>query len=139
MAEVQAEGFRTEVIEPHLASKTGAEISAIAIEFSERLMPLNEPSLLAIYHAHQAHAVTGILIGGFEQAYAPGASARSTSRRGGPLFTGRRPHTSLGDPNNERNQRAPRGCRGDRCGDAGRAPAPGGEVDIHDLADLCFV
>jgi adenylate cyclase len=70
VAEVQAEGFRTEVIEPRLAGKTGAEISAIAIEFSERFTPLNEPSLLAIYHAHQAHAVTGILIGGFEQALA---------------------------------------------------------------------
>jgi adenylate cyclase len=70
VAEVEADSFRTEVIEPRVAGKTGAEISTIAIEFSERLTPLNEQAMVAIYHAHQAHALTGNVIGGFERALA---------------------------------------------------------------------
>jgi adenylate cyclase len=70
VAEVEADWFRTEVIEPRAAGKTGAEISAVAVEFSERFTPLNDRAVGAMYHAHQAHASTGNLIGGFERALA---------------------------------------------------------------------
>ncbi len=68
VAEVEADWFRSEVIEPRVAGKTGAEISAMATEFSERLTPLSDQARQAIYHAHRAHALTSNLIGGFEQA-----------------------------------------------------------------------
>jgi adenylate cyclase len=68
VAEVEADWFRTEVIEPRVAGKTGAEISAVATEFSERFAPLNDQARMAIYHAHRAHALTGNIIGGFEEA-----------------------------------------------------------------------
>ncbi len=70
VAEVEADWFRNEVIEPRAPGRTGAEISAIAVEFSERFTPLNERAVLAIYHAHQAHALTGNAIVGFEGALA---------------------------------------------------------------------
>jgi FOG: WD40-like repeat len=63
VAEVEADWFHTEVIEPRVAGKTGAEIAAVAVEFSERFAPLNDRSVAAMYHAHQAHASTGNLIG----------------------------------------------------------------------------
>ena len=55
---------------PRFAGRTGAEIAAVAIEFSERPSPLTEQALLAMYHAHQAHAITGNTIDGFERALA---------------------------------------------------------------------
>ena len=70
VAEVEADWFHTEVIEPRVAGKTGAEIAAVAVEFAERFTPLNDRSVAAMYHAHQAHASTGNLIGGFERALA---------------------------------------------------------------------
>jgi adenylate cyclase len=69
-AEVEAAWFGSEVMGPRFAGKTGAEIAAVAIEFAERLTPLNEQAVLAMYHAHQAHALTGTTIVGFERALA---------------------------------------------------------------------
>jgi adenylate cyclase len=68
VAEIEADLFRTEVIEPRAAGRSGAEISAIAVEFSERLWPLNEQAVVAIYQAHLAHAITGNVIGAWEGA-----------------------------------------------------------------------
>jgi adenylate cyclase len=68
IAEVEADWFRSEVIEPRVAGKTGAEISAMATEFSERFTPLNERARQAIHRAHEAHALTSNIIVGFEQA-----------------------------------------------------------------------
>lgn len=70
VAEVEADWFRTEIIEPRAAGRTGAEISAIAVASSERLTPLNGQAVLAMYHAHQAHALIGNTIVGFEGALA---------------------------------------------------------------------
>lgn len=70
VAEVEADWFRNEVIEPRTAGRTGAEIAAIAVEFSEQFTPLNEQAVLGIYHAHQAHALTSNTIMGFERALA---------------------------------------------------------------------
>jgi adenylate cyclase len=69
-AEVEAAWFRFEVMGPRFAGRSGAEIAAVAIEFSERLTPLNEQAVLAMYHAHQAHALTSNTIEGFERALA---------------------------------------------------------------------
>jgi adenylate cyclase len=66
VAEVEADWFRTEVIEPRTSGKTGVEISAIATQFKELFTPLNEEARRAIYHAHEAHALTSNVIGGFE-------------------------------------------------------------------------
>jgi adenylate cyclase len=77
VAEVEMDWFRTELIEPRAAGKYGAEISAIAVEFRERFDPLSDQARLAIFHAHQAHAVTSNVIGGFE---AQLAAAGLTSR-----------------------------------------------------------
>jgi adenylate cyclase len=68
VAEVEADWFRTEVIEPRVAGRKGAEIAQIAAEFSERFTPLNRKALLAIYQAHQANALIDNMLGGFEEA-----------------------------------------------------------------------
>ncbi len=70
VAEVQAEGFRTEVILPRVPRMTAAELSPMAVEFNDRLTPLIDQALLTVYHAHQAHARTGNLIGMFERGLA---------------------------------------------------------------------
>ena len=77
VAEVEMDWFRTEVIEARAAGKYGAEISAIAVEFRERFDPLSDQARLAIFHAHQAHAVTSNIIGAFEREL---ASAGLTTR-----------------------------------------------------------
>ena len=80
VAEVEADWFRSEVIEPRAAGKRGAEISAIAIEFRERFEPLSDQARLAIYHAHQSHALTSNVISGFEGELA-GAGLQSRIER----------------------------------------------------------
>ena len=67
VAEVEADWFRTEVIEPRAAGKTGAGISAIAVEFRNLFDPLSDRARLAIFRAHHAHAVTSNVIGAFER------------------------------------------------------------------------
>ena len=66
-AQVEADWFRSEIIEPRAAGKTGAEIGAIAIEFRGRFTPLNDQARLAIHHAHEAHAVTSNLVDAWER------------------------------------------------------------------------
>jgi adenylate cyclase len=68
VAEVEADWFRTELIEPRIRGRKGSEIARIAVAFSERFTPLNRQTLLAIYQAHQANALTSNMVGGFEQA-----------------------------------------------------------------------
>jgi adenylate cyclase len=77
VAEVEMDWFRNELIEPRAGGKYGAEISAIAVEFRERFDPLSDQARLAIFHAHQAHAVTSNVIGAFEREL---ATAGLTSR-----------------------------------------------------------
>jgi adenylate cyclase len=66
VAEVEADWFRSEVIEPRTSGKTGAEISAVATKFKELFAPLSEHARRAIYEAHEAHALTSNVIDGFE-------------------------------------------------------------------------
>ncbi len=66
VAEVEADWFRNEVIEPRVSGKTGAEISAMATHFNELFAPLSEQARRAILQAHEAHALTSNVIGGFE-------------------------------------------------------------------------
>jgi adenylate cyclase len=68
IAEVEADWFRTELIEPRVHGRKGPEIARIAVEFSERFTPLNRQALLAIYQAQQANALTSNMVGGFEEA-----------------------------------------------------------------------
>jgi adenylate cyclase len=77
VAEVEMDWFRNELIEPRAGGKYGAEISAIAVEFRERFDPLSDQARPAIFHAHQAHAVTSNVIGAFEREL---ATAGLTSR-----------------------------------------------------------
>jgi adenylate cyclase len=58
--------WRSEVIEPGMAA--GADTDAIANpELSDRIAPLSEQAMVAMYHAQQARAWTANIIGGFEQ------------------------------------------------------------------------
>jgi len=65
MAETEGDWWQSEVIEPAMAAgRSGEEISAT--DFSLEMSTLAERSLLAIYHAQQAHAWTGNIIASFE-------------------------------------------------------------------------
>jgi adenylate cyclase len=77
VAEVEMDWFRTELIEPRAAGKYGADIAAIAVEFRERFDPLTNQARIAMFQAHQAHAVTSNVIGAFEREL---ATAGLTSR-----------------------------------------------------------
>jgi adenylate cyclase len=77
VAQVEADWFRSEIIVPRAAGKAGAEIAAIAVEFRARFAPLNDEARRAMYHAHEARAVTSNLIDAFE---AQLAAAGLTSR-----------------------------------------------------------
>jgi adenylate cyclase len=77
VAEVEMDWFRTELIEPRAAGKYGADIAAIAVEFRERFDPLTDQARIAMFQAHQAHAVTSNVIGAFEREL---ATAGLTSR-----------------------------------------------------------
>lgn len=69
-AEVENAWFVSEVIVPRFAGRTSEERTAVTIEFAERLTPLSEQAMLAMYHAHRAHALTGTTIAGFERSLA---------------------------------------------------------------------
>ncbi len=77
VAQVEADWFRSEIIAPRAAGKAGAEIAAIAVEFRARFAPLNDQARRAMYHAHEAHAVTANLIDAWEREL---AAAGLTSR-----------------------------------------------------------
>lgn len=65
MAETEANWWQSEVIEPAMAAgKSGEMISAT--DFSQDMSTLAEKSVIAVYHAHQAHAWTANIIASFE-------------------------------------------------------------------------
>ena len=65
IAETEADWWQSEVIDPAIAAgKDAQEISAT--DFANEITALSERSLMAIYHAQQAHAWTGNIIGAFE-------------------------------------------------------------------------
>jgi adenylate cyclase len=65
MAETEADWWQSEVIAPAMAAgKDAQEISAT--DFSTDLSNLAEHAIMALYHAQQAHAWTGNIIGSFE-------------------------------------------------------------------------
>jgi len=66
ITEQEASWWRSEVIEPAVAAGKGAEEMANP-EFADRISPLSERSVLAMYHAQQARAWTANIIEGFEQ------------------------------------------------------------------------
>jgi adenylate cyclase len=65
IAEQEAAWWSSEVIEPAMAAGKGAEEIANA-EFADRVTPLAERALLAMYHAQQARAWTANIVEGFE-------------------------------------------------------------------------
>jgi adenylate cyclase len=69
-AEVENAWFVSEVIVPRFPGRTSAEKTAVTVEFAERLTPLSEQAMLAMYHAHKAHALTGTTVDGFERSLA---------------------------------------------------------------------
>jgi adenylate cyclase len=66
MAETEADWWQSEVIEPAIAAGQDAQ-ELSATDFSTDLSLLAERSIMATYHAQQAHAWTGNIISGFEQ------------------------------------------------------------------------
>ena len=65
MAEAEAAWWQSEIIEPALAA--GKRPDDIADpEFADRISPLAEQAMLAVYHAQQARAWTANIIDGFE-------------------------------------------------------------------------
>jgi adenylate cyclase len=65
ITEQEGAWWASEVIEPAMAAGEGPE--AIAnVELSDRIAPLSEQTVLAMYHAQQARAWTANLIEGFE-------------------------------------------------------------------------
>jgi adenylate cyclase len=65
IAEQEAAWWNSEVIEPAMAAGKGVEEIANA-EFADRISPLSEQAVLAMYHAQQARAWTANIIEGFE-------------------------------------------------------------------------
>jgi adenylate cyclase len=65
IAEQEAAWWNSEVIEPAAAAGKGPEEVANA-ELTDRIAPLSEQTVLAMYHAHQARAWTANIIEGFE-------------------------------------------------------------------------
>jgi adenylate cyclase len=65
ITEQEAAWWASEVIEPAIATGKGAEGIA-NVELSNRVAPLSEQSLLAMYHAQQTRAWTANIIEGFE-------------------------------------------------------------------------
>jgi adenylate cyclase len=66
MAETEADWWQSEVIAPAIAAGGDAEMLG-ADDFATELSTLAERSIIATYHAQQAHAWTGNIITGFEQ------------------------------------------------------------------------
>lgn len=67
ITEQEAAWWRSEVSEPAMAAGKGPE-EITNVEFSDRIAPLAEQSVLAMYHAQQARAWTANIIEGFEAA-----------------------------------------------------------------------
>jgi adenylate cyclase len=65
IAEQEAAWWNSEVIEPAAAAGKGPEEIGNS-EFADRIAPLSEQAMVAIYHAHQMRAWTGNIIEGFE-------------------------------------------------------------------------
>ena len=65
VTEQEAARWTSEVIEPAIAAGKGAEEIG-NVRLSDRIAPLSEQTLLAMYHAQQARAWTANIIGGFE-------------------------------------------------------------------------
>ena len=65
ITEQEAAWWTSEVIEPAMAAGKGPE-EITNVELSERIAPLSEQAVLAMYHAQQAHAWTANIIEGFE-------------------------------------------------------------------------
>ena len=65
IAEEEAAWWTTEVIERGIAAGKGPEEIGSA-DLTDRISPLAEQTLLAMYHAHQARTWTGNIIEGFE-------------------------------------------------------------------------
>jgi adenylate cyclase len=66
MAETEADWWESEVINPAIASGQDAQ-ELSATDFSTKLSLLAERSIMATYHAQQAHAWTRNIIAGFEE------------------------------------------------------------------------
>src|SRR5205814_7021449 len=65
IAEQEAAWWTSEVIEPAAAAGKGPEEIGNS-EFADRIAPLTERAMVAIYHAHQMRNWTGNIIDGFE-------------------------------------------------------------------------
>jgi adenylate cyclase len=65
ITEQEAAWWNSEVIEPAMAAGKGPEEIANA-DLADRIAPLSEQAVLAMYHAHQAHAWTANIIEAFE-------------------------------------------------------------------------
>ena len=65
IAEQEAAWWSSEVIEPAVAAGRGTEEIG-SVELADRISPLEEQAVLAMYHAQQARAWTGNIIEGFE-------------------------------------------------------------------------
>jgi adenylate cyclase len=65
ISEQEAAWWRSEVIEPAMAAGKGPE-EISNVEFADRISPMAEQALLAMYHAQQARAWTANIIEGFE-------------------------------------------------------------------------
>src|SRR5205823_13598252 len=65
ITEQEAAWWNSEVIEPAMAAGKGAEEMA-NVDLADRIAPLSEQAVLAMYHAQQARAWTANLIEGFE-------------------------------------------------------------------------
>jgi class 3 adenylate cyclase/DNA-binding transcriptional MerR regulator len=65
IAEQEAASWTSEVIEPAMAESKGPD-EITNVELSERIAPLLEQTVLAMYHAQQARAWTGNIVEGFE-------------------------------------------------------------------------
>lgn len=66
IGDVEADWFRTEVIEPFAPGKTGAEISAMATRNAERFAEVGDPAIMAIYRAQRTRAWTANVVAGLE-------------------------------------------------------------------------
>src|SRR5262249_24340185 len=65
MSEAESAWWTSEIIEPAIAEGKGINEIANA-EFSDRITPLTDQTILAMYHAHQSREWTGNVIDGFE-------------------------------------------------------------------------
>ncbi|HEX6400656.1 MAG TPA: adenylate/guanylate cyclase domain-containing protein, partial [Actinomycetota bacterium] len=65
ISEQEAAWWTSEVIEPAMAAGKGPE-EITNVEFSDRISPLTEQAILAMYHAQQARAWTANIVEGFE-------------------------------------------------------------------------